>query len=228
MDPSLTHYSLLEGLPPAVVKEFNEFSRERQFKAGAPLFYQDSEGTEGYLVMTGAVRIERLNHQGGRVLLNILGPGEFIGETSMVTGKNRFAECVAQIDTTVRIINKDNFKKMIATHAAFSERFICITSERLHRVGVKLEEVSLIPLKARLAGLLLDFMRRFGTSTGKQGSIDIKLTQSDMAELASSSREHINKILKIWEKEKIIKISKNNIAVLDADKLWNIHDNSSL
>jgi len=122
------------------------------------------------------------------------------------------------------VIRQNDFTKMLALHPLMSERLMRMISQRLSRVSVKLEEVGLVPLKERLAGIIVDFAGRFGTD----GCINIKLTQSDLAELAISSREHINKLIKSWENEGILRFNRGNIIVITPDKLKELHKKDQL
>ena len=224
MEKKLAGFSLFEGMPTDVLTAFHRLSLERVLVRGDALFHQDDEGNEAFLVTDGAIRIERLNEEGGRVLLNILGPGEFFGETALLTGNPRLAEAVAQTRTVLLVIRQPAFTKMLALHPLMSERLMRMISQRLSRVSVKLEEVGLVPLKSRVAGIILDFLERFGAT----GTINLKLTQTDLAELAVSSREHINKLIKGWENEGILRFNRGRIVILAPEKLKELHKHTPL
>ncbi|HTK83658.1 MAG TPA: Crp/Fnr family transcriptional regulator [Patescibacteria group bacterium] len=224
IEKTLAGFALFEGMPADILKEFVTLAVERRLSRGDTLFHQDDEGTEAFLIVSGAIRVERLNEDGGRVLLNILGPGEFFGETALLTGNPRMAEAVAHNEALLLVIRQNDFTKMLALHPLMSERLMRMISQRLSRVSVKLEEVGLVPLKERLAGIIVDFAGRFGTD----GCINIKLTQSDLAELAISSREHINKLIKSWENEGILRFNRGNIIVITPDKLKELHKKDQL
>lgn len=228
-EDELARFALFEGMSPDILAAFRRLTVERTLKPGDTLFHQSDKGTEAFLIVSGAIRAERLNEDGGVVLLNILGPGEFFGETALLTGNPRIAEAVAQTESRVLIVRQANFQNMLALHPAMTERLMRMISLRLSRVSVKLEEVGLTPLKCRVAGILVDFLERFGAQKkGAPGTIGIKLTQSDLAELAISSREHINKILKSWEAEGILRFSRGQITVLNPQKLREFHKNHSV
>lgn len=224
IEKTLAGFALFEGMPADILKGFASLALERKLSRGDTLFHQDDEGNEAFLIVMGAIRVERLNEDGGRVLLNILGPGEFFGETALLTGNPRMAEAVAHTETLLLVVRQKDFTKMLGLHALMSERLMRMISQRLSRVSVKLEEVGLVSLKERLAGIIIDFTGRFGTG----GHIDIKLTQSDLAELAVSSREHINKLIKAWENEGILRFNRGNIIVMAPHKLRELHKKDPL
>ncbi len=228
LENRLAAFPLFVDMPSDILRQFCALCHEKSFKAGDILLHQDDEGAEAFVVVEGAIRIERLNEGGGRVLINIQGPGELFGEMALLTGNPRSAEGVAQIDSTVLVLRKPDFQRFLALYPAWNNHLVRIISRRLTHATVKLEEVGLISLKRRLAGALLDFMNRFGAQTGNKGEIRIKLTQSDLAELMFSSREHINKIIKAWEKENLIAMVQGHLSLLNVEKLKDIHEHSAV
>lgn len=219
MEKKLSRFEFFAGLPDAVLEKISSLMTLRELAAGDTLFLQSDPGAEAFLVLSGGIRIERINEKGDRMLLNILGPGEFMGETALLTGNPRMASAVAQEDSLLCVLKAAQFQDMLALHPEMNSRLMRVISSRLTNTGVKLEEVGLNSLSSRLAGILLDFMKRF---PGGPGEINIRLTQTDLAELALSSREHINKILKGWEKERVLNIEQGKIVLLDPEKLGQI------
>jgi CRP-like cAMP-binding protein len=185
--------------------------------AGETLFFQNDPGATAFLVMGGGIRIERINEDGGRVLLNILGPGEILGETALLTGNPRMASAVAQVDSLLLCIGAPQFQKMLTLHPEMNARLMRYISERLTGVGVRLEGAGLDPLAARLGYILLDFLERFPGDA--HGQIGIRLTQSDLAELALSSREHVNKVIRAWEKEGTLRMQDGRIVIVEPEQL---------
>lgn len=219
MEKMLSSFEFFAGLPDTVLQKACRLMSRRELMAGSTLFLQNDPGTEAFFVISGGIRIERINDKGDRMLLNILGPGEFVGETSLLTGNSRMASAVAQEDSLLFALRVSHFQDMLSLHPEMNGRLMRVISKRLTTTGVKLEDVGLNSLSSRLASILLDFMKRF---PGNHGEINLRLTQSDLAELALSSREHINKILKGWEKDGMIKTSQGKITLVNIDKLKEI------
>ena len=71
------------------------------------------------------------------------------------------------------------------------------------------------PLKARLAGWLLNLAKQYGVQSIQGTYIDIHLSQKDLAQLSRGSRQRVNKILSEWRERKIIEIQNNRYVILD-------------
>jgi CRP/FNR family cyclic AMP-dependent transcriptional regulator len=73
-----------------------------------------------------------------------------------------------------------------------------VLCSRLRRTSMALEEIALFDLPVRLARVLLKLAEDYGR-TGTDGTrIDLKLSQRDLSNLVASSRESVNKQLRIW------------------------------
>ncbi len=157
------------------------------------------------MITQGAIRIERMSQGGKRLLLAILGPGEVVGEMSLISGQPRMADAIAHENSELYQIEKATFDKIISEHPSVSGHLMAILSGRLLNTGVNLQRVGLSSLQSRLAYVLVDLAARFANEKNPS-LINLKLTQTDLADLAVSSREHVNKILQVWKAENVITI----------------------
>jgi CRP-like cAMP-binding protein len=66
-----------------------------------------------------------------------------------------------------------------------------------------LDGILFYPLGASLAGRLQWFAQHYGIQTDEGILIDKKMTQQKLAELASGSRQRVNKVVKKFEDEGI-------------------------
>lgn len=72
-----------------------------------------------------------------------------------------------------------------------------------------------IVVSGRLAGKLLELGEENGTEKDGGVQIDLKLSQYELGTLINASRESVNKQLKTWENQGIIKISHGKIFLID-------------
>src|SRR4051794_914651 len=70
------------------------------FPAGTYVIEQGEAATTMYLILSGRVEIRREDEAGDVRLVNVLGPGQFVGEEGIATGLPRNAHVVAADDVT--------------------------------------------------------------------------------------------------------------------------------
>lgn len=97
------------------------------------------EGDRGdflVILVTGQALICK-NHEGRRVELHQLKPGEMIGEMSLIDGQQRFASCVSTEPSDLAILSKQGFDRMIRDDATLANKLLLmllrLSTQRLRR-----------------------------------------------------------------------------------------------
>ncbi|MEO5337725.1 MAG: cyclic nucleotide-binding domain-containing protein [Magnetospirillum sp. WYHS-4] len=107
------------GAPPpkvqpqaAAAEEQRAASDRRAFPAGSLLFSQGSVGDEAYLILSGEVEAF-VAREDREVRLGIIKRGAIVGEMALVDDGMRMASVRATVDTEVRIIPRDIFRRKL-------------------------------------------------------------------------------------------------------------------
>ncbi len=102
------------------------------FQPGVVLVREGEDGRSMFLIEGGTVQVLTTDSTGATIPLARLGPGEFFGEVSVLTGRPRTATVVAETAVTVIEVSKDDLDQITATHPevrALLQRFY---EERAH------------------------------------------------------------------------------------------------
>ena len=86
------------GMPRTVLETLLANARRVHLQAWENLFEQDQRGADFFVLLTGEVSVTRL-HEGQRVQLARLGPGECVGEMALVRQEGRSATVTALAPT---------------------------------------------------------------------------------------------------------------------------------
>jgi CRP/FNR family cyclic AMP-dependent transcriptional regulator len=108
----------------AVVK-YTDAHRARQ---GAVLTRKGQHGLEAFVIVDGKARVE----VGGKKIAE-LGPGDFIGELSLIDGKPRTATVIAQTPMTLMVVRRRDFKFLRDSVPGLQEKLILTLCERLRQ-----------------------------------------------------------------------------------------------
>jgi CRP-like cAMP-binding protein len=90
-------------------------------------------------------------------------------------------------------------------------RLIELLCARLRFASQHFEEVVFLHLPARLARMLLRLSEAAGVSPDRR---KLKITQHEISQMLGSTRESVNKQLRIWAKRKWISLERGGIVVL--------------
>ena len=88
------------------IDEILAFAVERRFPRGATLVSKGDPGSSMMAVLAGRLRIGNVSAEGKEVTLNVIGPGEIVGEIALLDGKPRSADVIATEDTTVLVVER--------------------------------------------------------------------------------------------------------------------------
>jgi CRP/FNR family transcriptional regulator, cyclic AMP receptor protein len=195
---------LFEAMKPDELDEVLKLSSERRVPRGASLFQKGDAGSSMMAVLTGRVRVSSVSAEGKEITLNVINPGEVFGEIALLDGKPRSADCSAIEETMLLVLERRHFLPFLHRNEDLYLRLIAVLCEKLRRTSMALEELALFDLPARLARVLLKLAADYGRPVGKCVRIEWKISQRDLSNLVASSRESVNKQLKVWRDDGVV------------------------
>src|SRR5436305_8375445 len=89
--------------------ELRSLMSERLFQAGQVIMRAGEEGSAFRIVERGEIEIWLTDTDGKKVVLDVLGPGKFFGELSMLTGETRSASATSEEEVVTLELDRDEF-----------------------------------------------------------------------------------------------------------------------
>jgi uncharacterized membrane protein len=89
--------------------ELRSIMTERVFKPGELVMKEGDPGAAFYIIEQGEVEIWLTDADGKKVVLDILGPGKFFGELSMLSGETRSASATSAEELVTVELDRDEF-----------------------------------------------------------------------------------------------------------------------
>ena len=185
-----------------------------QFKKGVSVRSKDSECLGVLLVRGGSLRSYIQGEDGREVTLYRLGPGELcILSASCILNSLSFDVSIdSDKDTEVFKINLGVFDDLVK-HNVWVENFSYKSAvERFSDVMWAMEQVLFMRFDKRLSIFLLD-----ESAAGK--SDEVTATHEEIAKYVGSAREVVSRMLKNFETQGIVKLSRGSILITDRAKL---------
>jgi CRP-like cAMP-binding protein len=202
---ALLSSAFFRPMRPEEIDEILGFAVERRYPRGATVMAKGDPGSSMLAVLAGRLRVSSVSADGREITLNVIGPGEIVGEFALLDGKPRSNDVIAVEDTTVMVIERKEFMPFLLRHETLVERLLVVLCDKLRRTSLALEEIALFDVPGRLARLLVklaaDYGRPVPKSEGDGVRIDLKLSQRDLSTLVASTRESVNKQLRVWREE---------------------------
>ncbi len=120
---------LFLGVAPEHLAALAEKATEVEFEPRRSIVHQGEIGTGFFIIADGRVKVVR----DGRTLAT-LGPGEFFGELSVLDGKPRIAQVVAEERTSCLALASWDFEKVLLENPALSLAILRVLASRLRSV----------------------------------------------------------------------------------------------
>jgi len=114
--------------------------------AGKRIIGQDEQGDYLLVVLHGAVAEERAQPSGAKVRLGESGPGDLLGELSVLDGGTRFCSCTSLSPVTLAVLPQPALDRLLADEPRLAAALLAWIAKRL---SLRLRQVS-----ARLSVLL--------------------------------------------------------------------------
>lgn len=209
------------------VSTLGEESRRRLFAAGRRyshpagrvVWHEGQVGHSVLVVLTGRLKVCISTAGGDEYLVALLSPGALIGELAVITDSDRTAKITAIDEVVVLKLDRGDFETLVEERADVMQALLTTLAERVVDANERLEALH-DEVERRLATQLAQLADRFGRSNGDgQVSIDVPLTQDELASLVWSSRGSVARALRTWREEGIISTGRRQIVVLDPTRL---------
>ena len=127
---ALARVPLFSGISQESMARLAEAAGEVEFPAGQFLVLQGQVGSGLYVVLEGSIRVLR-----GSDELAVLGPGEFIGELSVIDQLPRMASAEAIEDTRCLAVASWDLLKLLESDSALALNMIRGLTSRLRQAG---------------------------------------------------------------------------------------------
>jgi CRP/FNR family cyclic AMP-dependent transcriptional regulator len=212
----LRKHPIFSDLAPDALDQLCRYAQPTTLKRGATLFAKGDPGHSLYAVISGTVKISVSSPDGRNAILNLIGAGEVFGEMSVLDGRVRSADAIANTNCEILVIDRRDFLPFVHSQPALAMKFIELLCGRLRWTSDQVEQIILQDLPGRLASALLGLTeKRKLESTSRT----IAITQQEISEMVGMTRESINKQLRAWAVRDWLRLEHGAIIVLNADPL---------
>jgi CRP/FNR family transcriptional regulator, cyclic AMP receptor protein len=196
-----------------------EVAVPRRFAAGEVVFREGDESDTCYIVRSGHARAIREHPDGRSITLAHFGPGDIFGELAMFDKERRSATVEALEETDAIAILGGDMRRLLREHADIAVKLVGSLGRRLRETNERLARQSFQTVQSRVAAVLAQLVASARAEGAEGGDVLITATQTDLAQLAGSSRESASRFLAVLERAGIISQGRGKLVVHDASAL---------
>lgn len=162
------------------------------------------------IVQSGRVRLSKTDAEGKRTTLAHLGDGDLFGLFAMIIGKPKGYDADAECDTSLLVVDRIIFNRLLDREAAFRDHVFRFLGRRLESAFQALSDERSMTLVFKTAKALL----YYADAEGRVG-----LTQQALAEQLGASRNGLGLALKSLSEAGLIERRYGSIHIVDRNRL---------
>ena len=178
---------------------------ETSLPKGTMLFHEGDHYYGFYIVVTGSVKVYKLTQEGRESMLHIIGPINTLAEIPMFLGSGYPANAEALEDSRLVCVYKEGFLQILRTHPDLALKMLAGLSRRLKTLGERIEKLTVLDVKTRLARYLLDEARAQG-ATGAAATLLLPISKTLLAAQLGTITETLSRTFRKLEDEGLYRL----------------------
>jgi len=217
----LQRVSLFEGLSMHELTDVAAALNLARVPPHTNLMAMEQPGNRVYVILTGTVKVFVDHVDGTEVILALLGPGDVVGEMSLVDNLTRSASVSTLESSMLAWMDRASFWRELQSIPQLMANMVAMLSRRLRLANTRLRANATLDVESRIALQILALAQEFGEEDDDgQIRIPVRLSQNDLAALVSASRVRVNQVMVEYKRRGLIEVDRNlRITLLDEDGL---------
>lgn len=184
--------ALIAAITDPMVREIAQRGRIRSFAKNTVVINEGDQGDSIFVILSGRVKVYVSDTEGREMVLDLYGPGEYVGEMSL-DGQPRSASVITLEPTQCSVVTRDSLREAISNNPDVALSLITRLIDRARIATDSVKNLALMDVYGRVAHLLLGLAK-----PQPDGSMVVqeRMTQQDIAERVGASRDMISRIFK--------------------------------
>lgn len=200
------------------LKLVNKHRFEVSFKKGETIRKQGTFLSHVIVFNSGLAKLYIEGPNNKDLILRVIKPSQFIGGPGMYSDLKHHYSVAALVETTACFIDVKIFKEIIQTNADFASEFMKEFSIKMLLTYDRLISLTQKQIPGRMADALIYLSNEVFNSKLIEGI----LSNQDLADLTSMSKDSVIKVLREFKNEGVLNIEKNSIEITDLEALHKI------
>lgn len=206
-------------IPDDVLDDLVAASNFKRMRANAYLWAMGERTSDVFGVMSGRVRTALSSAMGNEFVLNDCEPGSWLGAPCVVNDFERLIEAKTLVASEILVISRQAMLAAADAWPLLYRNLLRHNVQDSRGLYMLLTGMAFYPLRARVAGRLVEMGREHGSELDGGVLMGSKLSQNDFARLAVGSRQRVNRIFREWEKSGLVEHRGDLLWIRDMDAM---------
>ena len=195
---------------------------EKRFGKDDYIFFEGDPASWLGIVLEGRVKMIKHSEAGKDVVLNLIAPGEMLGEVAAFNGEPYPATAQAMEPTVMASIHQDDYLRLLKQYPALALRVIEEQGRRLREAQDMIKSMAVERVERRIARILLKLAATTGSSNENGITIELPLTRQDIAEMTGTTVETAIRTMSKFRKKGLVQTKRGRVTILEPHELVKI------
>lgn len=175
-----------------------------------------------FCVKNGLIRLSVTAANGREAVLSLVEAGHWFGEVSVFSNAPRLHNAIAVVDSELLVLSASDLHTIVDDNPKFLLEFLRLVCNRYKSAMQRVDAIILFPFPIRLAQRLMADIEAQPKMAGLQGDAVLKLSQESLAHMLGVSRQSVNRQLREWETQGLLKLEYGRIVIVDKTMLHHL------
>lgn len=211
----LRRVSLFARVDTTLLATLEQAAFIRRLGRGQILFVSGEPSEHVYVVRTGRLKVHVTSERGTELVLAVVGPGESIGDVSVIDHGPRSADVLATEPTELLAVPVAAVNALLDSHPAALRAVAESLAAGMRRLTQQAADLVFLDLPRRLVKLLLD-----ATAHDTGGPVvAVATSQSELAAMLGVTRQSLNRSLSALARRGWLQVVDDGIRLVDLPAL---------
>ena len=184
---------------------------------GADVFHGGEQCSGMYAVLFGHLKLALRAAQGGERVIDLVGPGQTMGEAAVFLDQPYYATATALADSKLVHIPKATMQAEVDRNSGFARRLIVNLSRRVYQRVSDMESYTMCSATDRVVHYLLNDLPQPGQDDAE--SVTLPAPKGVIASRLNLTQEHFSRVLRDLISAGLIKVDGRAIRISDVNGL---------
>jgi len=197
---------------------FDDHGAVEKFSMGTEIYREGDRSNTIYLILKGVVKCYKMDEDGKELITSLNKADEFLGITSFSDNTVQQETASAVEDTIIVGISKSELKEILQHNQNISIELMELLTVNITDIKEQLLQMAYSSVRKKTANTLL----QFSEILNKDPKGPIRISRSDLANVAGIATESLIRTLSGFKREGLIDIEGRNIRIIDLDALHHV------
>lgn len=210
----------MRALSPDTREALLALGRRSRFAPGTMIYAYGEPGASMLVIESGQVEISLTARSGRRSILNVMGPGETLGEIALLDRHPRSADATARTEVTGLVLHRQDVLDVLMRHPDAMLSLMAELCAKARNASEMFAAQSNTSAEARLARCVLRLGAKWGELRADgQVRLNVTFSQSELGDFSGLARENVNRHLRNWVEEGFVEIDRDGMTLVNPGAL---------